>query len=36
LLGALSLLVGAFVPSAAAALGGRQRDDDEAALVAKA
>lgn len=36
LLGALSLLVGAFVASAAAALGGRQRDDDEAALVAKA
>jgi hypothetical protein len=36
LLGALSLLVGAFIASAAAALGGRQRDDDEAALVVKA
>lgn len=33
LLGALSLLVGAFVASAAAALGGRQRDDEEAALL---
>jgi hypothetical protein len=33
LLGALSLLVGAFIASAAAALGGRQRDDDEATLV---
>jgi hypothetical protein len=36
LLGALSLLVGAFIASAAAALGGRQRDDNEAALVVKA
>ncbi len=36
LLGALSLLVGAFIASAAAALGGRQRDDDEAVLVVKA
>lgn len=36
LLGALSLLVGAFIASAAAALGGRQRDDGEAALVVKA
>ncbi|MBN9052192.1 MAG: hypothetical protein J0H80_00100 [Rhizobiales bacterium] len=36
LLGALSLLVGAFVASAAAALGGRQRDDEEAALVVRA
>ncbi|OHV77228.1 hypothetical protein [Rhizobium sp. LCM 4573] len=33
LLGALSLLVGAFIASAAAALGGRQRDDDEAAYI---
>lgn len=32
MLGALSLLVGAFIASAAAALGGRQRDDEEAAL----
>lgn len=32
LLGALSLLIGAFVASAAAALGGRQRDDEEAVL----
>lgn len=31
LLGSLSLLVGAFIASAAAALGGRQRDDDEGA-----
>nr|WP_316654700.1 hypothetical protein [uncultured Gellertiella sp.] len=29
LLGALSLFIGAFIASAAAALGGRQRDDDE-------
>ncbi|MGD9476375.1 hypothetical protein [Shinella sp. G-2] len=36
LLGALSLLVGAFIASAAAALGGRQRDDDEAALIVRA
>ncbi|MCW5706092.1 hypothetical protein [Shinella sp.] len=36
LLGALSLLVGAFVASAAAALGGRQRDDEEAALIVRA
>lgn len=36
LLGALSLLVGAFVASAAAALGGRQRDDEEASLVVQA
>lgn len=35
MLGALSLLVGAFIASAAAALGGRQRDDEEAALIAK-
>lgn len=35
MLGALSLLVGAFIASAAAAFGGRQRDDDEAALVAR-
>lgn len=33
MLGALSLLVGAFIASAAAALGGRQRDDEEAALL---
>jgi hypothetical protein len=30
LLGALSLIIGAFIASVAAALGGRQRDDDEA------
>ncbi|MBS7700059.1 MULTISPECIES: hypothetical protein [unclassified Chelatococcus] len=30
LLGALSLMIGAFIASAAAALGGRQRDEDEA------
>lgn len=30
LLGALSLAIGAFIASAAAALGGRQRDDEEA------
>lgn len=35
MLGALSLLVGAFIASAAAALGGRQRDDEEAAFVAR-
>lgn len=35
LLGALSLLVGAFIASAAAAVGGRQRDDEELALVVK-
>ncbi|PTE10556.1 hypothetical protein [Mesorhizobium helmanticense] len=33
LLGALSLVIGAFIASAAAALGGRQRDDEEAALL---
>lgn len=33
MLGALSLLVGAFIASAAAALGGRQRDDEETAFV---
>jgi hypothetical protein len=33
LLGALSMLLGAFIASAAAALGGRQRDDDEAIFV---
>ncbi|HEV7247809.1 MAG TPA: hypothetical protein VGN93_12575 [Shinella sp.] len=32
MLGALSLLVGAFIASAAAALGGRQRDDEQAAF----
>ncbi|MGK6317688.1 hypothetical protein [Neorhizobium sp. DT-125] len=32
LLGALSLLVGAFIASAAAALGGHQRDDEKAAI----
>lgn len=36
LLGALSLLVGAFIASTAAALGGRQRDDEEAAMDANA
>lgn len=35
MLGAISLLVGAFIASAAAAVGGRQRDDEEAALIAK-
>lgn len=34
LLGALSLIVGAFIASAAAALGGRQRDDEEALYLA--
>lgn len=34
LIGALSLFIGAFIASAAAALGGRQRDDDEAAYLA--
>ncbi|MBN9221572.1 MAG: hypothetical protein J0I79_26820 [Mesorhizobium sp.] len=33
LLGALSLVVGAFIASAAAALGGRQRDEDEAVFI---
>jgi hypothetical protein len=33
LLGALSLVIGAFIASAAAALGGRQRDDEEALVV---
>lgn len=33
LLGALSLVVGAFIASAAAALGGRQRDDEEAVFL---
>lgn len=34
LLGALSLFIGAFIACAAAALGGRQRDDDEAVYLA--
>jgi hypothetical protein len=33
LIGALSLIIGAFIASAAAALGGRQRDDDEVAYL---
>lgn len=33
LLGALSLLIGAFIASAAAALGGSQRDEDEDLIV---
>lgn len=33
LLGSLSLLVGAFIASAAAALGGRQRDEEEDLLI---
>ena len=33
LLSALSLMIGAFVASAAAALGGKQRDDEEAVFV---
>ena len=32
LVGALSLFIGAFIASAAAALGGRLRDDNEGAL----
>jgi hypothetical protein len=32
LVGALSLMIGAFIASAAAALGGKQRDDEEDAL----
>jgi len=35
MLGAVSLLIGAFIASAAAAIGGRQRDDEEAALITK-
>jgi hypothetical protein len=35
LVGALSLLVGAFISSAAAALGGRQRDEEEDLIVAE-
>ena len=35
MLGAASLLIGAFIASAAAALGGRQRDDEEVALTAR-
>ena len=35
LLGSLSLLVGAFIASAAAALGGRQRDEEEDMLVTR-
>ncbi|TPI20491.1 hypothetical protein [Mesorhizobium sp. B4-1-1] len=34
LLGALSLVIGAFIAGAAAALGGRQRDDEETAYLA--
>lgn len=34
LLGALSMVVGAFIASVAAALGGRQRDDEEATYLA--
>jgi len=33
LLGTLSLVIGAFIASAAAALGGRQRDDEEAVFL---
>ena len=33
LLGALSLVIGAFIASSAAALGGRQRDDEEAVFL---
>jgi len=33
LLGALSLIIGAFIASAAAALGGRQRDEEEAVFL---
>lgn len=35
MLGARSLLVGALIASAAAALRGRQCDDEEAALIVK-
>lgn len=35
LVGALSMVIGAFIASAAAALGGRQRDDEEAAFLAR-
>jgi len=35
MLGAASLLIGAFIASAAAAFGGRQRDDEEVALTAR-
>jgi len=34
LLGALAMLIGAFIASAAAALGGRRRDEDEAVFLA--
>ncbi|AEH90891.1 hypothetical protein [Mesorhizobium sp. B263B2A] len=33
LVGALSVIVGAFIASVAAALGGKQRDEDEALFV---
>ena len=35
LIGSLSLLVGAFISCAAAALGGRQRDEEEDLLIAR-
>lgn len=35
MLGALSLLIGAFIASVAAAIGGRQRDNEEADFLAK-
>jgi hypothetical protein len=34
LVGAMSLVIGAFIAAVAAALGGRQRDENEAALIA--
>lgn len=33
LIGALSLVIGAFIASAAAALGGRQRDEEESVFL---
>ncbi|PBC05215.1 hypothetical protein [Mesorhizobium sp. WSM3860] len=35
LIGALALVIGAFIASAAAALGGKQRDEDEALFLSK-
>ena len=35
LVGALSLIIGAFIASAAAALGGKQRDDEETVYLAQ-
>lgn len=35
LVGALSMVLGTFIASAAAALGGRQRDDEEALFLTR-